>query len=160
MPRIQKITPCLWFDTEAEAAVAHYTAIFPNSREIARTHYGQGMHKPQGTVLTIVFELDGERVMALNGGPEFKFSESISMSVACETQDEIDHYWEKLTGGGKPVQCGWLKDKFGLSWQVVPSQIQDMLSRATPEQSQRLMAAILGMVKLDIAALERAYRGA
>lgn len=159
MAKIQKITPCLWFDDEAEAAANHYMQIFDNSRTLRITRYDKGRHKPEGAVLTILFELAGQQFIALNGGPEFTFTEAVSMSVSCDTQAEIDYYWDKLCAGGAPVQCGWLKDKFGLSWQIVPAALADMLQEGEPERASRVMTALLGMVKLDLAALQRAYDG-
>lgn len=159
MAKIQKITPCLWFDRNAEEAANHYVSIFENSRIVRVARYDKGRHKPEGTILMIVFELAGQQFMALNGGPEFKFTEAISLSVSCDTQAEIDHFWGKLSAGGTPVQCGWLKDKFGLSWQVVPAALADMLKDGAAERGSRVMTALLGMVKLDLAALRRAYEG-
>jgi predicted 3-demethylubiquinone-9 3-methyltransferase (glyoxalase superfamily) len=161
----KQITPCLWFDTQVEEAAKFYTAIFKNSRIVTVTRYteaGYEIHrKPAGTVLTVAFELDGQPFTALNGGPDFKFSEAISFQVMCDTQQEVDHYWSKLSAGGdeKVQQCGWLKDKFGLSWQVVPRGLSAMLSDPDAKKSSRAMAAMLQMKKLDIAALERAYAG-
>ncbi|AMO76643.1 VOC family protein [Pseudomonas citronellolis] len=166
MSRIQRITPCLWFDDQAEQAAAFYTAIFPNSRIGAVSHYGeagQEIHgRSPGSVMTVAFELDGVAFTALNGGPLFKFSEALSLQVNCDNQAEIDHYWERLSAGG-PVeaqQCGWLKDRFGLSWQIVPAMLTDLIAGPATAASQRLMQALLGMKKLDIAALRRAYDGA
>ena len=160
-----KIAPCLWFDDEAEPAAAFYTGIFPNSRIGAVLRYsevGQEFHdKPAGSVMTVAFELDGLSFTALNGGPLFRFNEAVSLQVYCETQQEIDHYWEKLSAGGdeNAQQCGWLKDRYGLSWQIVPLALLDMLQGPAPEKSQRAMAALFQMKKLDIAALQRAYAG-
>ncbi|WP_423358019.1 VOC family protein [Pseudomonas citronellolis] len=166
MSRIQRITPCLWFDDQAEQAAAFYTAIFPNSRIGAVSHYGeagQEIHgRSPGSVMTVAFELDGIAFTALNGGPLFKFSEALSLQVNCDSQEEIDHYWERLSAGG-PVeaqQCGWLKDRYGLSWQIVPAMLTDLIAGPPTAASQRLMQALLGMKKLDIAALRRAYDGA
>jgi predicted 3-demethylubiquinone-9 3-methyltransferase (glyoxalase superfamily) len=163
MSRIQRITPCLWFDDQAEQAAAFYTAIFPNSRIGAVSHYGeagQEIHgRSPGSVMTVAFELDGVAFTALNGGPLFKFSEALSLQVNCDSQEEIDHYWS----AGGPVeaqQCGWLKDRFGLSWQIVPAMLTDLIAGPATAASQRLMQALLGMKKLDIAALRRAYDGA
>lgn len=151
MSRIQRITPCLWFDDQAEQAVAFYTAIFPNSRIGAVSHYGeagQEIHgRSPGSVMTVAFELDGVAFTALNGGPLFKFSEALSLQVNCDNQAEIDHYWERLSAGG-PVeaqQCGWLKDRFGLSWQIVPAVLTDLIAGPATAASQRLMQALLGM---------------
>ena len=160
-----KIAPCLWFDDAAEPAAAFYTGIFPNSRIGTILRYsevGQEFHgKPAGSVMTVAFELDGLAFTALNGGPLFRFNEAVSLQVYCETQQEIDHYWEKLSAGGdeNAQQCGWLKDRYGLSWQIVPLALLDMLQGPAPEKSQRAMAALFQMKKLDIAALQRAYAG-
>jgi predicted 3-demethylubiquinone-9 3-methyltransferase (glyoxalase superfamily) len=165
MGRIQRITPCLWFDDQAEEAAAFYTSIFPNSRVVAISRYGEAgreIHgRPAGTVMTVAFELDGQRFTALNGGPVFTFNEAISLQVHCETQAEVDHYWEKLSAGGDPgaQQCGWLKDRYGASWQVVPAVLPEMLADPESEGSQRAMEAMLEMKKLDIATLERAFAG-
>ena len=157
--QIQTITPCLWFDRNAEDAVGHYVAIFPNSRNVRVGRYGEGGPMPKGTAMMIEFELNGLRLQALNGGPHFKFSEAISLSIRCENQAEVDHYWDKLSAGGAPGRCGWLKDKFGLSWQVVPSRLGDLMSGTDPARSSRVMQAVMAMNKLDIAALERAAAG-
>ena len=160
----QKISPCLWFDDQAEAAASFYTSVFKNSRIVLVTRYGEAGHeihgRAAGSVMTVAFELDGQAFTALNGGPLFKFNEAISLQVHCKDQEEIDYFWAKLGDGGEKQaqQCGWLKDKFGLSWQVVPANLPEMLKEAKPEQSERLMTAILEMKKLDIAALERACR--
>jgi predicted 3-demethylubiquinone-9 3-methyltransferase (glyoxalase superfamily) len=159
MATIRKITPCLWFDDQAEEAARHYVSIFGNSRIIRLSRYDKGQHKPEGSVLTVVFELAGQEFMALNGGPEFKFSQAISMSVGCDTQAEIDYFWDKLSAGGEPGQCGWLKDRFGLSWQVVPSALGDMLRDAPDARASHVLTAVRGMRKLDFAALQRAYDG-
>ena len=159
MAKIQKITPCLWFDRDAEAAAAHYTSIFDNSRVVSVTRYGEGTPMPKGTAMVVIFELEGQRFMAFNGGPHFKFTEAISMSVDCGSQAEVDRFWAKLVDGGAESRCGWLKDKFGLSWQIVPSEMARLMSTGTAAQSGRVMAAMLGMVKLDIAALQRAFDG-
>lgn len=161
----QKITPCLWFDDQAEEAVEFYTAIFKNSRTVSITRYGEvgrEVHgKPAGTVMTVAFELEGQAFTALNGGPLFKFNEAISFQVTCETQDEVDYYWEKLSEGGdeQAQQCGWLKDKYGVSWQVVPSVLLEMINASDSEKSQRAMAAMLQMKKIDIDQLKRVYAG-
>jgi predicted 3-demethylubiquinone-9 3-methyltransferase (glyoxalase superfamily) len=153
-----RIYPCLWFDTQAEEAAKFYASIFPNSKIGTITHYGDGMPMPKGTVMVASFTLDGNEVMALNGGPLFKFSEAISMVVSCETQKELDHYWDKLTsGGGKAVQCGWLKDKFGLSWQIVPDAMDKMMADKDPARSARVMKVVMESVKFDIKQLEKAY---
>lgn len=164
MPTIaQKITPCLWFDTEAEAAANAYVAIFENSRILRISRYGKEGHevhgREAGSVMTVEFEIEGQRFVALNGGPQFKFSEAVSFQVHCDTQDEIDHYWGKLTEGGEEGPCGWLKDRFGLSWQIVPAVLPKMLMDPDPARSGRITQAFLQMRKFDIQALERAYAG-
>lgn len=165
MPNIQRITPCLWFDDQAEEAARYYVGIFKNSRigNISRySEAGQEVHgKPPGSVMTVDFELDGHTFTALNGGPHFKFNEAVSFQINCETQDEIDDYWEKLSEGGdeKAQVCGWLKDKFGLSWQVVPTEMAELFKDSTSAGAQRAMNAMLQMKKLDIAELKRAYAG-
>ena len=164
MATIQRITPCLWFDGQAEAAVNFYTAVFPNSRIGAASRYGEAgreVHGGQpGSVLTIEFELDGVAFTALNGGPLFKFSEAISLQVNCDTQQEIDHYWSRLSEGGEPraQQCGWLKDRYGVSWQVVPSGMVRLMTTGA-DKAERVMSALLKMKRIDIATLERAYAG-
>ena len=161
----QKISPCLWFDDQAEAAAGFYTAIFKNSRIVNVTRYGEAGHeihgRPAGSVMVVAFEIEGQAFTALNGGPVFKFNEAISFQIYCETQEEVDYYWEKLSEGGdeKAKQCGWLKDKYGLSWQVVPTVLIEMLGDHDSDKSQRAMQAMLQMKKLDIAALKRAYDG-
>ncbi|RYY03439.1 MAG: VOC family protein [Gammaproteobacteria bacterium] len=158
----QKINPCLWFDDNAEAAVNFYLSIFEDSRIVKVVHYGEAgfeFHKkPAGAVMTISFELNGQVFTALNGGPNFKFNEAISLEVNCETQEEVDHYWDKLSEGGDETaqQCGWLKDKYGLSWQIVPALVNELVSDVNYEKSQRAMNAILQMKKIDIAELKRA----
>ncbi|HEY3129147.1 MAG TPA: VOC family protein [Acidobacteriota bacterium] len=154
-----KITPFLWFDNQAEEAVNFYTSIFKNSKVIKIARYGEAGPGPKGTVMTATFELDGQEFMALNGGPQFKFTEAISFVVNCETQEEVDRYWERLSEGGKKVQCGWLKDKYGLSWQVAPTILGKMMSDPDPAKSQRVMKAMLQMKKIDIKGLEQAYEG-
>ena len=157
------ITPCLWFDTQAEQAAQFYCSIFKGARITQVSRYpeaGQEIHKkPAGSVMVVAFELDGQPFTALNGGPIFKFDEAVSFQVMCETQDEIDYYWSRLSAGGQEGPCGWLKDKFGLSWQVVPSVIPRMMSDPDSRKSARVMNAFMTMKKLDIAALERAYAG-
>jgi len=159
---IQRISPCLWFDDQAEAAVAQYTAIFPGSRVLRTSRYSKEAAEvsgcPEGSVLTISFTLDGIELEALNGGPAFKFNEAVSLMVNCQSQREIDHYWERLSEGGDPSaqQCGWLKDRFGLSWQIVPTVLRELIAQPDPEKASRAMKAMLEMKKLDIAALERA----
>ena len=163
--RVQRITPCLWFDDQGEEAAQFYCSIFPNSRVGKVSRYGKEgreIHgKPEGSVMTVEFELDGQTFTALNGGPVFKFNEAISLQVHCETQDEVDHYWERLLeGDGAEVQaCGWLKDRYGVSWQVVPQALIELVSDPASEKSQRAMKAMLQMEKIDIAALRRAYDG-
>jgi predicted 3-demethylubiquinone-9 3-methyltransferase (glyoxalase superfamily) len=151
-----KITPFLWFNTQAEEAVNYYVSIFPNSKVVKTTHYPKGTPAPEGSVMTVVFELDGQEFTALNAGPAFKFTEAISFTVHCKTQDEIDKYSRKLTEGGEQGDCGWLKDKYGLSWQITPTYLIEMLSAADPAKKQRVMDAMMKMKKLDIAALEKA----
>lgn len=161
MSTVQRIAPCLWFSDEAEEAARYYTGIFPNSRITRVTHYGKAgyevHHRPEGSVMVVEFVLDGQAFSALNGGPLFKFNEAVSLQVFCDSQAEIDRYWEKLTEGGDPKAqvCGWLKDKYGLSWQVVPRHMPDL---ETPE-GQRAMEAFLKMKKIDLAELERATAG-
>jgi len=150
MPRI---TPNLWFDSEAEEAAEFYVSVFPNSRITATTHYPEGGHQPAGSVLTVEFVLDGQEYTAINGGPMFTFSEAISLLVNCADQQEIDYYWAKLTEGGEESMCGWLKDRYGLSWQVAPADWVDILNAADPARAQRMMQAMFGMKKLDVAAL-------
>jgi predicted 3-demethylubiquinone-9 3-methyltransferase (glyoxalase superfamily) len=165
MATLQKIQPCLWFDTEAKDAAEYYTGIFHNSSIDLITYFpnvGQEIHgKPAGSVLTVEFTSDGHKFMALNGGPAFKFSEAISLSVNCDTQEEIDYYWDKLTAGGDPgaQQCGWLKDKFGLSWQVSPTIMRDLLSDPDTEKTARVMEAYMPMKKFDLATVLKAYNG-
>jgi predicted 3-demethylubiquinone-9 3-methyltransferase (glyoxalase superfamily) len=158
---MQKITPCLWFDNQAEEAVKFYISVFKNSKILTVTRYGESGAKvsgrPKGTVMTITFRLDGQEFMALNGGPIFKFTEAVSLIVNCKTQKEIDELWEKLSEGGKKGQCGWLKDKYGLSWQIVPTGFDKMMKNADPAKSERMMKAVLQMTKLDIKTLKRAY---
>ena len=165
MVTTQRISPCLWFDDQAEEAARFYTGIFRNSRVVAVTRYGSAgfeIHgRPAGSVMTVVFELDGQSFTALNGGPVFTFTEAISLQVHCATQEEVDYYWEKLSAGGDPKaqQCGWLKDRFGLSWQVVPNGMEEMLADPESAGAQRAMNALLRMKKLDVAELRRAYAG-
>lgn len=166
MATTQRIIPCLWFTDEAEDAARFYTGIFKNSRIREITRYGTAgqevHHRPAGSVMTVEFELDGQLFTALNGGPLFKFNEAISLQVMCTTQAEIDYYWEKLTAGGDPKaqQCGWLKDRYGLSWQVVPHGMAEMLKDPESPGARRAMEALLQMKKFDIAAMQRAYEGA
>ncbi len=155
-----KITPFLWFDKQAEEAANHYISIFKNSKIVNVARYGDGGPGPKGSVMTIAFQLDGQDFVALNGGPQFKFDEAISFVVNCETQQEIDDYWSKLlAGGGRPSQCGWLKDKFGLSWQIVPTALGKLLQDKDPQKSRRVMEAMLQMQKIDIARLKQAHEG-
>jgi predicted 3-demethylubiquinone-9 3-methyltransferase (glyoxalase superfamily) len=156
---MQKISPFLWFDTQAEEAAEHYVSIFPDSKIISVTHFGDEVPGPKGRVMTITFQLAGQRFMALNGGPMFPFTEAISLFVDCEDQEELDHYWEKLLEGGEESQCGWLKDRFGVSWQIVPSVLGEMLSDPDPEKAHRVTEAMLKMIKLDINELKQAYDG-
>src|SRR3989440_1941183 len=152
----QKIVPNLWFDTEAEEAAGFYCSVFENSRIVNVARYTEAGPRPAGTVMTVEFELDGQRFVGINGGPEFTFDEAVSFMISCETQDEIDHYWERLTDGGEEGPCGWLKDRFGLSWQVVPTGMDELFAHPDPERARRAMEAMFGMRKLDIAALRSA----
>jgi len=154
---MQKITPFLWFDNNAEEAVNHYLSIFKNSKINKALCCGDAGPGPKGSILTIAFQLEGQEFIALNGGPIFKFTEAISLSVDCKTQQEVDDLWEKLSDGGQKSQCGWLKDKFGLSWQVVPSALVEMLQDQDAEKAKRVMAAMMQMSKIDIAILKQAY---
>jgi predicted 3-demethylubiquinone-9 3-methyltransferase (glyoxalase superfamily) len=154
---MQKITACLWFDDQAEEAARFYTSIFKNSKIGKITHYGEGGPKPKGSVLTVSFQLDRQKFVALNGGPQFQFNEAVSFIVNCKTQKEVDRMWAKLSEGGKEVQCGWLKDKYGVSWQVVPTVLFEMLSDPDPARTARVLQALMGMQKLDIKALKKAY---
>jgi predicted 3-demethylubiquinone-9 3-methyltransferase (glyoxalase superfamily) len=153
---MQKITPCLWFDAQAEEAAAFYTSIFQNSRILHVARYGKAGPGPEGSVMTVSFELDGQEFTALNGGPEFRFNEAISFQVSCQTQDEVDEFWGRLSEGGEEGPCGWLKDRYGVSWQIVPTRLIELLDDPDPERSQRAMRAMLGMKKIDIATLEQA----
>ena len=156
---MQKITPCLWFDTEAEAAATFYTSVFPNSRIVEIARYGSAGPRPEGMVMTVSFELDGQRFTALNGGPEFTFNEGVSFEVSCETQ-EVDAFWATLSDGGEEGPCGWLKDRFGVSWQIIPSVLPRLLGDRDREKAQRVMQAMLGMKKIEIVELERAAAAA
>ncbi|HEX3627116.1 MAG TPA: VOC family protein [Verrucomicrobiae bacterium] len=160
---MQKITPFLWFNGDAEPAVKFYTSIFKKSKILKISRYDEASAKasgqPAGSVMTVEFELEGQKFTALNGGPHFKFNESISFVVNCKTQAELDRYWKKLAAGGREVACGWLKDKYGLSWQIVPGNIGDLLTAKDPAKSARVMQAVLNMVKLDIKTLKNAYAG-
>ncbi len=153
----QKITPNLWFDNQAEEAMHFYVSIFENSEILNVSHYGDAGPMPAGTVLTATFRLDGQEFIALNGGPHFRFTEAISFLIDCKTQEEVDYFWDKLSEGGETSQCGWLKDRFGLSWQVVPSILVELLQDPDPAKSNRVMQAMLQMTKIDIAALKHAY---
>jgi predicted 3-demethylubiquinone-9 3-methyltransferase (glyoxalase superfamily) len=156
---MQKITPFLWFDGRAEEAMNHYVSIFRNSRIVNVTRCGDAGPGPKGTVMSATFELDGRQFMALNGGPLFQFTEAISLFVKCETQEEVDDLWEKLASGGKKGRCGWLKDKFGLSWQIIPNALGEMLHDPDPEKSKRVMEAMMKMDKIDIGLLKQAHSG-
>jgi predicted 3-demethylubiquinone-9 3-methyltransferase (glyoxalase superfamily) len=158
---MRNITPNLWFDTQAEDAARFYTSIFPNSKITAISRYSpevaKAAHMPEGLVLTVAFELDGNRFLGLNGGPIFKFSEAVSFVVDCKDQEEVDYFWDRLTAdGGQPSQCGWLKDKFGLSWQIVPAALPRLMQSSDAETQRRVGAAMMKMKKIDVAALERA----
>jgi len=154
------ITPCLWFDTEAEEAARFYVSVFPDSRVLEIRRYGPGGPRPEGMTMTVAFELDGRKFVALNGGPELRFGEAISFQVGCRTQEEVDAFWSRLSEGGEEGPCGWLKDRFGLSWQIVPTALPELLSDPDPERAQRVMAAMLTMKKIEIDALERAAAAA
>jgi predicted 3-demethylubiquinone-9 3-methyltransferase (glyoxalase superfamily) len=154
-----KITPFLWFDDQAEEAVRHYASIFKNAKIGRIARYGDAGPRPKGQVMTIAFELDGQAFVALNGGPQFKFNEAVSFVVDCADQAEVDRMWDSLSAGGEQSQCGWLKDRFGVSWQIVPSEMVEVMSDPDREKSRRVMQAMLGMTKLDIAALRRAREG-
>lgn len=156
---MQKITTCLWFDNNIEEAVSFYTSVFKNSKITGKTHYGENMPLPKGTVLTMSFEIEGREFLGLNGGPVFKFSEAISLVVNCENQEEVDTIWNQLLEGGQPQQCGWLKDKFGLSWQVIPTELLKLQTSNEPEKINRMMGAMMQMVKLDMNILKKAYHG-
>jgi predicted 3-demethylubiquinone-9 3-methyltransferase (glyoxalase superfamily) len=151
-----KITPCLWFDGNAGEAADFYTSVFKNSSILATSYYGKNSPMPEGTVLTVKFKIEGQNFLALNGGPYFKFNESVSFMISCENQEEIDYFWNKLTEGGAESQCGWLKDKFGLSWQVVPVQLEKLMTDKTPGKSGRVMAELMKMKKIDLRILEEA----
>ena len=155
---MQKITPCLWFDDQGEEAAQFYTTVFSNSRILDTARYGAAGPGPEGTVMTVTFELDGQRFVALNGGPEFTFNEAISFQVSCQTQEEVDHFWSKLSEGGQEGPCGWLKDRYGVSWQIVPTALAELLSDPDPDRSQAAMKAMLGMHKIDIGAIRQAVQ--
>ncbi|MBI3271574.1 MAG: VOC family protein [Planctomycetes bacterium] len=154
---MQKLTPCLWFDNQAEEAARFYASLFRNSKLGEVTRYGEGAPRPKGSVRTVRFSLDGQEFLAVNGGPHFKFTEAVSFVVNCETQREVDRLWEKLSAGGKKVECGWLKDKYGLSWQIVPTVLGGMLSDPDAARAERVLQAVLRMKKLDIKSLKKAY---
>lgn len=155
----QKITPCLWFDGNAEDAMNFYTSIFKDSSVVSITRYGEAGPGPAGSVVTVVFRLNGQEFIGLNGGPAFTFTPAISFSVDCQTQEEVDEFWEKLSEGGSTQQCGWLQDKFGVSWQIVPRALPEMLRDNDPEKAKRVMQAMLKMYKLDMPTLQKAYDG-
>ena len=162
---MRKMTSCLWFDDQAEEAARFYTSIFPDSKVDTTTRYSaeasQVAGRPEGSVMTVTFELDGNKFMGLNGGPIFQFSEAVSFIVPCRDQQEIDFFWDRLIAdGGHPSQCGWLKDRFGVSWQIVPENMEEIMKQGDAEGQRRMMAALLTMTKLDVAALQRAYEGA
>jgi len=156
---MQKITPFLWFDTQAEEAAKFYTSVFRDSKITTMTRYGDFDSKRAGQVMTVSFTLRGEEFIALNGGPNFKFNESISFVVNCETQQEVDELWDKLTDGGQEIACGWLKDRYGLAWQVVPTFVWEAMKRGDAAKTNRMMIAVMQMKKLDVAELQRAYEG-
>ena len=153
---MQKITPCLWFDTEGEEAASLYTSLFKNSKIVEVSRYGEGGPGPEGQAMTVSFELEGQQFLALNAGPAHKFNEAVSFMVSCEGQEEVDKFWNALTDGGEEGQCGWLKDKFGLSWQIVPTALPKALQDPDPDKSRKAMDAMMRMRKIDIAALEKA----
>jgi predicted 3-demethylubiquinone-9 3-methyltransferase (glyoxalase superfamily) len=155
-PRTQKITTFLWFDNNAEEAVNFYVSVFKSSKVLSTTRYGEIGPGPKGTVMTIGFQLDGQEFTALNGGPQFKFTEAVSLVVHCQTQEEVDYFWEKLSDGGEKVECGWLKDKFGLFWQIVPDVLMALLEDSDEQKVQRVMKAMMQMKKLDIQGLKQA----
>jgi predicted 3-demethylubiquinone-9 3-methyltransferase (glyoxalase superfamily) len=157
---VPSIVPNLWFDTEAEQAAEFYCSVFPNSRITAVRPYPEGAPGPTGSVMTVEFELDGNRFVGINGGTKRPFTEAVSLMIECKDQDEVDHYWDRLTDGGHEVQCGWLTDRYGLSWQVVPEGMDAVFDDADPERAQRAMQAMLGMKKLDVAAMRAAADGA
>ncbi|MGA2355085.1 MAG: VOC family protein [Terriglobales bacterium] len=156
---MQKITPFLWFDGKAEEAANFYVSIFKDSKILNLARYGEAGPGPKGTVMLATFQIEGQKFMALNGGPQYTISPAISFYVDCETQAEVDELWEKLTAGGSEVQCGWLRDKFGVSWQIIPKALIELMQDKDPVKSQRVFKAMMGMIKIDIEALNRAYRG-
>ncbi len=153
---MQRITPCLWFDTQAEEAATFYTSIFSNSRILEVARYGKAGPGPEGSVMTVTFELDGQEFVALNGGPQFTFNEAVSFQVSCRSQEEVDEFWSRLSEGGEEGPCGWLKDRYGLWWQIVPTRLTDLVSDPDPDKSAAAMRAMLDMKKIDIATLEQA----
>jgi predicted 3-demethylubiquinone-9 3-methyltransferase (glyoxalase superfamily) len=155
----QRIVTNLWFDTEAEEAANFYVSVFKNSRIVNKTHYTEGGPREAGMVMTVDFELDGQRLTGINGGPDFKFDEAISLLINCEDQEEVDYYWERLTDGGEEGPCGWLKDRYGLSWQVVPTGMEELFADPDPKRAERAMRAMLQMKKLDLGELQRAADG-
>ena len=157
---LQRIRPNLWFDTQAEEAASFYCSVFDNSRIVGIARYPEGSPGPAGEVMTVEFELDGQRIVGINGGPQFTFSEAISLEIRCDTQEEVDHYWDALSEGGSEGPCGWLKDRYGLSWQVVPAGMDELFADPDPTRAQRAMQAMLQMTKLDIETLRRAADGA
>ncbi len=157
MSKLQKITPNLWFDTEGEEAANFYTSIFKDSRVVRVLRYGEAGPRPAGMVMTVTFQLEGQEFTAINGGPEFKFNEAISLLVNCESQEEVDRFWDELSAGGEKGPCGWLKDRFGVSWQIVPTVLEEMLQDDDAERANRVMEAMLQMSKIDVEALEKAY---
>ena len=154
-----KTTPCLWFDTQGEEAARFYTSVFPNSSITEVTRYGSAGPRPEGTVMTVTFLLDGQELVALNGGPDFTFTEAVSFQVSCGSQEEVDEYWSKLAAGGEEGPCGWLKDRYGLSWQIVPTALHELLADPDPGRSRRAMQAMLQMKKIDMNEIQRAYEG-
>ncbi len=160
MATVSKITPCLWFDTQGEEAATYYTSLFENSRITGISRYGEAGPRPEGMVMTVDFELDGQPFVALNGGPDFTFNEAISLQVSCDSQEEVDDLWSKLTDGGEEGPCGWCKDRYGLSWQIIPEALFQLLGDPDPGRSQRAMRAMLGMMKLNVAELEQAANAA
>jgi len=156
MPRI---TPFLWFDGNAEEAARHYVSIFKNSRIAETRRYGEAGPGPKGSVMSVAFQLEGQDFIALNGGPHYSFNQAVSFFVSCSTQEEVDELWERLSEGGEKIKCGWLRDKYGVPWQIIPTALGEMLSDQDPEKARRTMQAMLGMTKIDIAALRRAYEG-
>ena len=156
---MRTITPFLWFNNQAEEAALFYTSVFKNSKILSISRYSKAGPGPQGSVMTVEFELDGEKFVALNGGPQYTFSPAVSFVVNCETQQDVDHYWTRLSAGGKEIQCGWLNDKYGLSWQIVPTILPDLLQHTDPAKTKRVMEAMFKMVKLDIEGLKRAAQG-